>query len=60
MPFDQETHHYVKCYRDAAQINENEKAQNIKVICELLWADGAFYKAVTKYTKSARRDIVWP
>ena len=60
MPSGQETHHYVKHYINAAQINENKKAQNIKIICELLWADDAFYKAVTEYTKSARRDIVWP
>lgn len=54
MPLD-----YVEQYRNAAKIDEKSKAQTVKIICELLWSDAAFYKAVVNYAQTARRDIDW-
>jgi len=50
---------YAMRYRDAAQITEKDKAQKIKKVCELLWADDDFFKAIVRYAQTARRDIDW-
>lgn len=47
---------YVEHYLKNAQIC---KEHNIKLVCELLSEDEAFYKAVMNYSKSARRDVDW-
>jgi len=50
---------YVEQYRKAAKIDEKSKAQTVKKVCEVLWSDDAFYKAVVNYAQTARRDIDW-
>jgi len=50
---------YVEQYRNAAKIDEKSKAQTVKKVCEVLWSDDAFYKAVVNYAQTARRDIDW-
>lgn len=51
MPLD-----HVGRYLQYAQTN---KEHNIKLVCELLSEDDAFYKAVVNYSKTARRDVNW-